>query len=249
MLHHIDELQVDLVQHGLQVGLLGLVLRAEGVEHGLVLARHHQAPLDAQLVHQPGEAEAVHQHADAAHQAGLVDVNVVGRGGDVVGGRGAGFLHHGVDLLLVQPLQAADLVVDDAGLHGAATRRIDEQHDALRALVFEGLAQRGQHVLGAGLGTGRNGALDLDHGGVRRGGLGVGHAFRLDRQPDDGADHHQPEQAEEQLPAARGALLLDLREQQFLDGLALPAGTGGTGGGGGVEVLVHDGLSFRIPQV
>jgi methylmalonyl-CoA mutase cobalamin-binding subunit len=62
-----------------------LVLRREGVEHALVLAGGEQPALDAQLVHQAGEAEAVHQHADAAHQAGLVDVDLVGGHRDVVG--------------------------------------------------------------------------------------------------------------------------------------------------------------------
>ena len=75
-----------------------------------------------------------------AHEAGLVDVDLVGRHGDVVGARGADLLDHRIDLLLVQRLQAADLVVDDAGLHRAAAGRVDAQHHGLRAGVLEGAA-------------------------------------------------------------------------------------------------------------
>ena len=131
LLHHGDELLVDLVQHGLRILALLFGLRAERVHEALVLARRQQPALHAQLVHQAGEAKAVHQHTNAAHDAGLVHIDVVGGGGDVVGRRCAGFLHHGVHRFLVFFLQAADLVVDDAGLHGAATRRVDQQHHGL----------------------------------------------------------------------------------------------------------------------
>mgnify|MGYP003529884748 CR=1 FL=1 len=118
--HHVDELQVDLVDHRLGIGSLLLVLRRERIEHALVLAGGEQAALDAELFHRAGETEAVHQHADAADQAGLVDIDLVGGHGDVVGARGADLLDHRIDLLVVLGLQTLDLVVDDAGLHRAA---------------------------------------------------------------------------------------------------------------------------------
>ena len=62
-------------------------LRAEGVEEALVLARRHEPPLDAELFHQADETEAVHQHADAAHEARLVHVDLVGGDRDVVAPR------------------------------------------------------------------------------------------------------------------------------------------------------------------
>jgi hypothetical protein len=99
LLHHRDELLVDLVDHGLGKGRLLLVLGRERVEHALVGTGGEQAALDAELVHRAGEAEAVHQHADAAHDAGLVDVDLVGGHRDVVGARGADLLDHRVDLL------------------------------------------------------------------------------------------------------------------------------------------------------
>ena len=113
---------MDLVEHLLRIGSVRRVLRAERIEETLVLARGQQAAFDADLVHQAIEAEAVHQHADAADDAGLVDIDVVRSGRDVVGRRGTGLLDHRIDRLAVQLLEAMDLVVDDAGLHRGCRR-------------------------------------------------------------------------------------------------------------------------------
>jgi LPS sulfotransferase NodH len=67
--HHADELPVHVFQQLLRMPLLLFVHRQERVEEALVLARGDQAPLDAQLVHQAGHAEAVHAHADRADDA------------------------------------------------------------------------------------------------------------------------------------------------------------------------------------
>ena len=80
-------------------------------------------------------------------------------GGDVGGRRGTGFLDHRVHGLVVLGAQAPHLVVHDAGLHGAAPGRVDEQHHGLGALVFEGRAQRRHDGVGTGLGP----RGDLDH--------------------------------------------------------------------------------------
>ena len=72
--------------------------------------------------------------------AGLVGEDLVGRHRDVVGAGGADLLDHRVDLLVVQRLQAPDLVVDDAGLHRAAAGRVDAQHHRLRTRVLESAA-------------------------------------------------------------------------------------------------------------
>jgi hypothetical protein len=85
-----------------------------------VLAGCEQAPLHAQLVHQAGKTKAVHEHTDASHNTGLVDVNFVSRHRDVIRRRGTGFFHHGIDGLVVLGPQAVDFVVDDAGLHRTA---------------------------------------------------------------------------------------------------------------------------------
>ena len=142
VLHHLDELLVDLVDHRLRIGLVLLVLRRERIEHALVLAGGEQAALDAELFHRAGEAEAVHQHADRADQARLVDVDLVGGHRDVVGARGAHLLDHRVHLLLVLGLQAPDLVVDDAGLHRAAAGRLMRSTTACDVASSNALLQR-----------------------------------------------------------------------------------------------------------
>ena len=212
-------------QHGLDVRLLALVLRAERVEHRLVFTRRHQSALDAQLVHQSGEAKTVHEHANAAHQTGFVDIDVVGRRRDVVRSRRAGFFHDGIDLLAVHRLEAMDLVVDDAGLHRAATRRIDQQHHRLGTIVLKGLTNGRHHVLGAGLGLGGDFAADFHHRRVGRGSL-VRDLARLKREPDSAADQRQPEQATEPAPAPGRLLLAQTGHQEFLDGRPFPAGCG-----------------------
>ena len=120
LFHHVNELLVDLVQHGLGKFTLFFGLGAERVHKTLVFTCGEQTALHTQFVHQAREAKTVHQHTNAADDAGLVDVDFVGRCGDVVRGRGACFFHHGVHRFLVFFFQAQDFVVDDASLHRAA---------------------------------------------------------------------------------------------------------------------------------
>ena len=237
---------MDFTEHGLDVGALRLVLRTEGIEHRLVLTGHHQAALDAHLLHQARETKTVHQHTDAAHQAGLVDIDRIGRCSDVVGGRGAGLFHHGVDLLVVQRLEPGDLVIDDARLHRAAARRVDQQHQRLGAIVIKRRPHRTEHVVGTGLGAGGDLALDLDQRGVWRAHR-TGPLVLLEPQPDHRPDQQQPSEPEKQLPTARGLLFAQGRKHQFFDRLALPATFPARGfgrHGGRVQfVVVHVGAT------
>ena len=84
--HQLNELRVNLVQHGLCVLALRFGLRTKGVQKSLVRACRHQTALNAQLVHEFGEPKAVHQHANAAHNAGLVHINLVCSGRNVISG-------------------------------------------------------------------------------------------------------------------------------------------------------------------
>ena len=164
--NHLDELLVNLVQQSLCMGALGLALAAEGVQQAFVFTSGHQAAFHTELVHQAGEAKAVHQHTNAADDAGLVDKNLVCGHGDVVSRRSACFFHHRIHRLLVQGLETANFIVDHASLDRAATRRIDEQDDGLRTFVLEGLADRIHHPFGIGIGIGVDVPLDFNQGGV-----------------------------------------------------------------------------------
>ena len=206
---------MNLIEHGLRVGLLLLAHRRERVADTLVLAGRHQAALDAELVHRAGEPEAVHQHADRADDARLVGVDLIGGSGDVVGTRGADFFDDRINLFLVQGLQALDLVVDDAGLHGAAAGRIDAQHDALRARVLERILQRTDDVLGARVGLGGNLSANFDQRGVRAGGNVAVVAGDQDR-PQQQRKQRQPHQAKEHTPAPVAAAIAQVVAGEFL---------------------------------
>ena len=132
-----------------------------------VRRRRQQAPLDAELVHRAGEAEAVHQHADRADDECLVGIDLVSRNRDVVGARRTRFLDHRVDLPAVQRLQPHDLVVQHAGLHRAAAGRVDPENHGLCAGVFEFALKPRKQVFGARLGTLGDLAAHLDQRGVR----------------------------------------------------------------------------------
>ncbi len=222
---HTNELLVDLVQHRLCKHTLFLGLWAERIHEALVFTGRHQAALYAQLLHQTGKTEAIHQHANAAHHTGFVHVNFVGPHGNVVGRRSAGFLHYRVQRLLVQSLQPQNFIVDDASLHRTATRRVDQQNHRLRALVFKRAAHGSHHQLCTGFGTRRNFALNFDQRG-----MGAGVVCRrtttVHAQHDDHRDQHQPCQANAIAPAACAALLLQRRHGQLLQRSALPTRSG-----------------------
>ena len=191
------------------------VQRREGIEDALVLAGRDQSALDTELLHRAGEAEAVHQHADRADDRGLVDEDLVRRDSDVVGSRGAGLVDDDVELLVVLGLQAAQLVVDDAGLHRAAARRVDAQHHRTGALVLEGALQAGQQVLGAGVGVGCDLAAQFHQRRVRARRRGGGGPLRQ-QVPGDRDHQAQPRQAEEDLPAPVAAPVAQVRSGELV---------------------------------
>lgn len=86
-----------------------------------MIAGGEQTPLDAEFAHGVDKAEAVHQHADGAHDAGLVRVDLIGGGRDVITTRGADVgddrVQRDFRVLLAQP---NDLIVDIASLNRAA---------------------------------------------------------------------------------------------------------------------------------
>ena len=84
--NHGNELLVNLVEHGLRECTLLFALRTERIEKTLVLASRQQPAFHTQLFHQAGETKTIHQHANAAHNAGLVDIDLVGCHCNVVSG-------------------------------------------------------------------------------------------------------------------------------------------------------------------
>ena len=163
-----------------------------------VRRRRQQAPLDAELVHRAGEAEAVHQHADRADDECLVGIDLVSRNRDVVGARRTRFLDHRVDLPAVQRLQPHDLVVQHAGLHQAAAGRVEPENHGLRTGVLEGdlAAHPGQREVRAAA-----------HGGVVASG----------RQPED--QHRceqQPREPKEDAPAPFAASIVAIAAGNLL---------------------------------
>src|SRR5258708_4469910 len=230
--HDLDELLLDLADHLLRVLAVLGVLGQERVEEILVLARGVDAPLDSQLVDGAGEAEAAHDHADRAHEARLVDVDLVGGDRNVVAARGAQVLDHGVEGRRgILGAQAPDLVVDVARLDGTAAGAVDPEHHPLRAAVLEGAVERLVDLLRRGLRLGRDDPLEVDQRGVLAGG---------DREPvllrpadpaephrENEEDEREPEELEERVPLARSALLVEGLERYFLENVAFPAGRDG----------------------
>ena len=131
--------------------------------------------------------------------------------------------------------QALDLVIDDAGLHRAAARAVDAQDHTGRMLVLEGVGQRRGDVVGAVVAARLDDPLQLDQGGVSiRGRRLLAENRQVEQHDDRERNVGEGEELEKDTPAARGLLLGQRGERQFLDGLAFPAwvGDGGVGRGG-----------------
>jgi hypothetical protein len=137
---------MDLRDGGLDVVALRIGHRRERIGDALVAAGCDQAALHAELFHRAGQVEAVQHDADRTDHRRLVGVDLVGGDSDVIAPRRTGLLDDRVDALLVQRLQAADLVVDQARLHRAPAGRIEAQHDRPRVRLLEGAAQARQQV-------------------------------------------------------------------------------------------------------
>src|SRR5690606_22814018 len=99
-----------------------------------------------------------------------VGVDLVGRHRRVVAAGRADLLDHGIDRHVgMQRLQAVDLGVDLARLHGAAAGTVDAQDDPPHVVVLEGAPQGVADVLGGGVLADSDHALDADHGGMAAG--------------------------------------------------------------------------------
>ena len=204
------------------MGALRFALRAVGVKKTFVLARGQQAALHAEFVHQSGKSKAIHQHANAAHDAGFVDINLIGGHRNIVGRRGARLFHHGVNGLFVFGFETANFVIHDARLTWAAAGRVDEQHHRFGALVFKGRSQRRHNGLGAGIAVVGDFTFELNHSCVRQIGVACTHAAFFYARPQHGHSQQQPSKAEKNAPATAVALLLQGGKSQALQSVALP---------------------------
>jgi hypothetical protein len=220
--HDGDELLMDLAEHRFGVFLLIFVNRRERIEKAFVLARREESPLDPELVHQAGESETVHQYADRADDASLVDIDLVGGDCDVVAARRADVfddrVQRDVRILGTQPF---DLVVDVARLHGGPAGAVDAKDHALRALVLERFLQSAHDVVGARRAFRTDHSAQFDERGVlarRR----VFLARPAERDEKQREEIHEKEDLEEDAPVTRAPLLLDRGHRDALERLALP---------------------------
>jgi hypothetical protein len=192
----------------------------KGSRKPLLSPRCQQPALHAQFLHAFGEAEAIHEHADGAHQGGLVDENAIRRRGDVITAGGADIVHHHVEGNLgVFAAQATHLVVDLTGLDGTTARAVDAQHHTLGVLVIERAIEGGDQgvrphaILAADL------AFQLDKRGMgpRR---GESLAFIGQQKTQDDEQPDEAQGPEEHAPATRSALLGQVGQQQAFQGAA-----------------------------
>src|SRR5262245_6468858 len=84
LLHQRNEILVNLVLHRFEPRHVLRLLRQEPIEHRLAVARRVEPPLDAYLLHQPGEAEGAADYADRAHDGRGVADDLIGGAGDHV---------------------------------------------------------------------------------------------------------------------------------------------------------------------
>ena len=169
----------------------------------LVLSGRQHPPFDAQLFHGAREAEAIHDDADGADDARLVDVDPVGRDGDVIPAGGRGLLDHRVDRYLrMQRAQPQHFVIDLPGLHRTAAGTVDAQDQPLDPAVLH----RGLHALDDPLRARAAAGLQLPADLDQRGALVEAHVLAAahDRQGCDKTqtDERQGCEAKEDSPAA-----------------------------------------------
>ncbi len=165
-------------------------------------------------------------HADRPDDARLVDEDAIGGRRRVVAAGRAQLLDDDVERLVgIGAAQAPDLVVDHPGLDRAAAGTVDPQDDADRRAVLERGLERFVDLLGRRVAVGVDHAAQADDAGVsRRRGRPCRRSCRRPQTGDQQREQQQPDEAEEDPPAPRVALLAQRREHQPLEHVAFPAG-------------------------
>ena len=189
----------------------------------------HQTPLGTDLFQGVDKAETVHQHANGANDAGLIGINLIGRGGDVVATRGANIGDHRIQFdLRILALQALDFIVHIAGLHRTATGAVDAQDDTGGVFVLEGPPQAADQVVGIGGCIGGNHAIEFNQCGVfSSGDSGVTPLHRHIKKQHEQVDEKQG--FEKHIPATRPALFIEGGKGQSVDDIPFPVLVAGTG--------------------
>ncbi len=132
----------------------------EGIEHRLALAGGIEAALDADALHQAGEAEAAGNNADRADDRTRVDDDLISCGGDHVAAGSREVLDRDNDPLVLLLGKIADAAEDQVRLGGGAAGRIDDQSDGRRGLVREGALERAGDAFKGQAGAKRRSAAD-----------------------------------------------------------------------------------------
>ncbi len=207
-------------QHPLpELGLLPL-LGLEGIEKRLVLAGGIDAPLDTQFFQGIDKTEGRRSHADGAHQTGLIGVDLIRRARDVIGTRGTEIGNHCIDLdRRILGAQAADLVVDVAGLHRTSARTVDPQYHALGVGILESGPQCAHHLVRTRRLLVGDHAPHVDDGGVSiAAGDLVATQLKHRREQCQRAEQiDEGQQLEENPPAPGATLFLNTSKQSLFE--------------------------------
>ena len=135
--HRLDELVVNVIDHGLQHFTLFAGHRAVHGEDILVRAALDLIILDTDLIHQVFDIGIVHVDANAARHGGRRGENVISLARQPVSCRGAHVAHGDHDGLLA----AADLIhffCDLLGRSGRATRAVDADQNGFGLRILSG---------------------------------------------------------------------------------------------------------------
>ena len=149
--HCLDELVVNVINHGLQHLSLFACHRAVHGEDILVRAALDLIILDADLIHQVFDIGIIHVDADAARHGGRRGENVIPLARQPVACRGAHIAHGDHDGLLA----AADLIhffCDLLGRSCRATRAVDADQDGFGLRILSGFLKLSHDLLGGGAG-------------------------------------------------------------------------------------------------
>ena len=149
--HCLDELVVNVIDHGLQHLSLFACHRAVHGEDILVRAALDLIILDADLIHQVFDIGIVHIDADAARHGGRRGENVISLARQPVACRGAHIAHGNHDGLLA----AADLIhffCDLLGRSCRAARAVDADQNGFCLRILSGFLKLSHDLLGGGAG-------------------------------------------------------------------------------------------------